>query len=867
MIRTTYLVLAAAPVSAIAVAAGWMVLRAPDDPPAPVDGQQTVQPSEMPVLTPSVEVDPVPPDTAAAEPAAPPPAAEPEPGPLAPAFDVVRVDADGAALIAGRAEPGALVAFFLDGQRVAETLADAQGQFVVMLTLEPHDAPQTLTLAMILSDGGLLAGQDMVVLAPRLRPAEPEMAAVLPAVAAGAAPPVEDAAGAAPPAEDAAGAAPPVEEVVEYAAAEARAPDAEGPEMAPAEVVIAEDPAREAGVPLAELSDAHGIEAESPVAGLSSAADGGDATAVAPAAPDEGLQADAPAIPAPPLAPSPLTAPPSTSPAAVAVSPAVPAERAAPVAGQRAGEVPPISLIAPPLGAGERLRPEAVSRAALPAAVDDRGGAGPSAGDAPLVDFMVGADGRIRVLETDAVLTGHVTIDAISYAADGEVRVSGRASRADGRRALRLYLDNRAAASAWAEGGGWAALLDDVAPGIYNLRVDELDAAGQVVSRFETPFLREDPALVARLFATPEAEIEAGTDGQAAPEVLTAAATQPATVPEREPQSEPDDPSAPVALPAAPDQAPARDAAAPAGTAAADEATPPPGTELAASGPDVTRAPGGGDPAAGAREPAEAEPEIAAEPVSADEAAGAAGGAPDPDDALAIAAAPETAPASALSRTEAGAPDAGERQAEPQSEPPSEPLPEPAAPATDMTEALPEPEPSSEPATAASPGTVPPGTVPPGTVSPGSESIAARAEPPAFSPEPQAPVRTAASQAGQPARPEPDDPAPEDHATAAPEPAFGSSIQDDATESAVAAPSETHEEAGAAGGVAAEAAPAVTGQPAARLITVQPGHTLWGLSHEHYGAGERYVQIFRANRSQIRDPHWIYPGQIFALPD
>lgn len=52
-----------------------------------------------------------------------------------------------------------------------------------------------------------------------------------------------------------------------------------------------------------------------------------------------------------------------------------------------------------------------------------------------------------------------------------------------------------------------------------------------------------------------------------------------------------------------------------------------------------------------------------------------------------------------------------------------------------------------------------------------------------------------------------------------------------------------------------------------QLITVQPGHTLWGISHRHYGDGALYVQIFRANRDQIRDPHWIYPGQIFALPD
>lgn len=54
---------------------------------------------------------------------------------------------------------------------------------------------------------------------------------------------------------------------------------------------------------------------------------------------------------------------------------------------------------------------------------------------------------------------------------------------------------------------------------------------------------------------------------------------------------------------------------------------------------------------------------------------------------------------------------------------------------------------------------------------------------------------------------------------------------------------------------------------AVQLITVQPGNSLWRISREHYGAGVRYVQIYRANEDQIRDPDWIYPGQVFVLPD
>ncbi|SDK80196.1 LysM peptidoglycan-binding domain-containing protein [Aliiruegeria lutimaris] len=59
----------------------------------------------------------------------------------------------------------------------------------------------------------------------------------------------------------------------------------------------------------------------------------------------------------------------------------------------------------------------------------------------------------------------------------------------------------------------------------------------------------------------------------------------------------------------------------------------------------------------------------------------------------------------------------------------------------------------------------------------------------------------------------------------------------------------------------------VPGGLAASVITVQPGYTLWGIATDRYGSGFDYVQIFEANRNQIRDPDLIYPGQVFDLPD
>jgi hypothetical protein len=49
-------------------------------------------------------------------------------------------------------------------------------------------------------------------------------------------------------------------------------------------------------------------------------------------------------------------------------------------------------------------------------------------------------------------------------------------------------------------------------------------------------------------------------------------------------------------------------------------------------------------------------------------------------------------------------------------------------------------------------------------------------------------------------------------------------------------------------------------------LTVVHGDNLWNIARAHYGDGWRYTVIFEANKSQIRDPNLIYPGQQFSLP-
>ena len=47
---------------------------------------------------------------------------------------------------------------------------------------------------------------------------------------------------------------------------------------------------------------------------------------------------------------------------------------------------------------------------------------------------------------------------------------------------------------------------------------------------------------------------------------------------------------------------------------------------------------------------------------------------------------------------------------------------------------------------------------------------------------------------------------------------------------------------------------------------IQSGDTLWKIAKQFYGAGNRYTEIFEANREVIKDPDKIYPGQKIRIP-
>jgi nucleoid-associated protein YgaU len=50
------------------------------------------------------------------------------------------------------------------------------------------------------------------------------------------------------------------------------------------------------------------------------------------------------------------------------------------------------------------------------------------------------------------------------------------------------------------------------------------------------------------------------------------------------------------------------------------------------------------------------------------------------------------------------------------------------------------------------------------------------------------------------------------------------------------------------------------------LYVVVEGDTLWKIAKANYGDGDRYEEIFEANKPLLKDPDHIYPGQRLRIP-
>lgn len=104
----------------------------------------------------------------------------------------------------------------------------------------------------------------------------------------------------------------------------------------------------------------------------------------------------------------------------------------------------------------------------------------------------------VRVLQGPG--DGAATLGAISFGAGGAAQLSGRGSPGG---FVRVYLDDASVALApIGPDGSWQVEIADLSSGI--LRLDEVDAGGQVIARVETAFERPESATAAMTPATAE---------------------------------------------------------------------------------------------------------------------------------------------------------------------------------------------------------------------------------------------------------------------------------------------------------------------------------------------------------------------------
>ena len=71
----------------------------------------------------------------------------------------------------------------------------------------------------------------------------------------------------------------------------------------------------------------------------------------------------------------------------------------------------------------------------------------------------------------------------------------------------------------------------------------------------------------------------------------------------------------------------------------------------------------------------------------------------------------------------------------------------------------------------------------------------------------------------------------------------------------------------ASGDTGAASGADLSGQlPQVQTVIIKKGDNLWRIARDTWGRGIRWSTLYQANKDQIRNPHWIYPGQVFLMP-
>ncbi|HEY8595343.1 MAG TPA: LysM peptidoglycan-binding domain-containing protein [Devosiaceae bacterium] len=562
------------------------------------------------------------------------------------------------------------------------------------------------------------------------------------------------------------------------------------------------------------------------LAGLKGATAPAETAQAAPAAPAAEQPATEVATAQPQTeTPTPATEQPA-APAATATEQAAPAaETAAPSQAATSGEASPaesapttVPFVAEPDLAAPPPVPAPATASEQPAA--------PAEQPAPQQETKVAVAQPPAETPAPAASTPE-TLPSIQPSIDG-IEIDGNkdyfAGAAPDGTVVRLYVDNQHIADSTVQGGRWYVEAEGVLTKPTQLvRIDVIKPDNaEVVSRAEVNFVVDLP----KQTTAPQTEIAAAEPNAPAAEAVpaTPTATEPAA-------------NTAQAVPFTPAQ---------------DLATPPP---VGAAEPAVT-------PEAAPAASAQAQPEASA-----------------PANAAAATPAAEPAPATDVETAQAVPFNAPDALAAPPAiavvPPPAEAAPEPAkaasAPAPAATaEAKPAEAPAPQPAetvaapaeTAATPTDVETAQAVPfaadqDLAAPPAIAVGA-AEPapePAGKPE-AAPATVPAEQANTDVQTAQAVPFAQDTELNAPPPVAGQAAQADRPMSAAGVPT-------------LYAIP--VGDPEAmRFISgkaiIRRGDNLWTIARRVYGHGIQYHAIYEANSDQIRDPHWIYPGQVFDLP-
>ena len=423
---------------------------------------------------------------------------------IVPAFDVVRVEADGTALIAGTAKPGAEVTLMIDGDKLADTTADSTGKFVVFADVGPVETLRELSLSSS-GDSSVVVSTEQVLLAPtvqtaKLPPSPAKVPENVPVQHETAVVPVVE--GDASETNDLPSSATTIKIATQTETQSPTPTETAAPTETPTPTETATP--TETGTPTAiqtatatqteaiiqtETATMPSVNAQVPAGAAAEAKDMTNSVMAVDVAVGE--------IPVP--ASTATAATDGVSSAAVKGGSDATGGTVAAIATQPASSAD--TEIAQPAAVQSAVGDEAVTNP-VPT---------PKAPKAPTV--IISTSEGLKVLskagKAPEVLTS-VALDVISYSLQGEVQLAGRAP-SDG--LIRVYLDNQPITDAPVkQDGTWALDMPQVDTGIYTLRLDEVDADGAVNSRIETPFKRESKEVLLA---------ETSADGVLAPSAVT----------------------------------------------------------------------------------------------------------------------------------------------------------------------------------------------------------------------------------------------------------------------------------------------------------------------------------------------------------